>query len=72
MTDMKDIKIDGDYITLHALLKLSGLCSTGGEAKIHIDQSEVLVNGEVCLQRAKKIREGYTVSFDGVTLLVKR
>ena len=32
--------------------------STGGQAKIFIQNSEVSVNGEICLQRGKKLRRG--------------
>ena len=51
------IKIDSEFIRLQDLLKLSGLCATGGMAKIVIQNGEVLVNGEVCLMRGKKLRQ---------------
>jgi len=50
--------IDTEFIKLDSLLKLSGMVSTGGEAKILIQEGEVLVNEEPCLQRGKKIRPG--------------
>ena len=52
------------------VLKLSGLAETGGEAKLMVADGEVLVNGEVCTQRGKKLRPGDTVSFGGETLEV--
>ena len=43
---------------------------TGGESKIVIQNGDVLVNGEVCTMRGKKIRPGDTVAFDGKELTV--
>ena len=51
-------KLDGDFIKLESLLKCNGLVSTGGQAKIFIQNSEVYVNNEICLQRGKKLRKG--------------
>lgn len=55
------ITITGEFIKLDALLKFANLVYSGGEAKIHIAQGTVLVNGEVCTMRGKKIRKGDTV-----------
>ena len=65
------ISIETEYIKLDSLLKLSGLCEPGGEAKIVINEGLVSVNGEVCPMRGKKIRPGDRVSFDGVLLEVE-
>ena len=65
------IKIDSEYIRLQDLLKLSGLCSTGGMAKIVIQNGEVKVNGEVCTMRGKKMRAGDTAEYDGVSVTVE-
>ena len=51
-------KLDGDFIKLESLLKAKGLVSTGGQAKVFIQNGEVGVNGEICLQRGKKLRVG--------------
>ncbi|MBE6856719.1 MAG: RNA-binding S4 domain-containing protein [Ruminococcus sp.] len=59
------ISITTEFIKLDALLKFSGLAETGGEAKILIQNGEVLVNGEVCTMRGKKIRSGDKVSVFG-------
>ena len=47
-----------DYIKLDSLLKLAGGAVTGGQAKLLVQSGQVLVNGEVCTQRGKKIRPG--------------
>jgi len=52
------IKINTEFIKLEQFLKLSGAVSTGGQAKILITGGSVLVNGEVCLQRGKKLYGG--------------
>ena len=67
---MDRIEIHSEFIKLDAFLKLSGLAETGGEAKLMVADGEVLVNGEVCTQRGKKLRPGDTVSFGGETLEV--
>ena len=67
---MDKIGIHSEFIKLDAFLTLSGLADTGGEAKLMVADGEVLVNGEVCTQRGKKLRPGDTVSFGGETLEV--
>ncbi len=62
---MTEIKINTEFIKLDALLKFASLVSSGGEAKAIIQDGQVLVNGEVCTMRGKKIREGDTVSITG-------
>ena len=52
------IKINDEYIKLDSLLKFSGIAQTGGEAKLLIQNGQVLVNGEVCTMRGKKMRNG--------------
>ena len=61
---VEKIAIDSEFIRLQDLLKLSGACATGGMAKIVIQNGEVLVNGEVCLMRGKKLRPGDTAQYE--------
>lgn len=58
MIDMEMITITTEYIKLQDLLKLAAAAATGGEAKLLIQDGEVLVNGEVCTMRGKKLRPG--------------
>ena len=67
---MKNIVIHTEFIRLDALLKLAGLAETGGQAKSIVQQGEVLVNGETCTQRGKKIRPGDHVQWKGQILEV--
>ncbi|OOB77128.1 MAG: hypothetical protein BEN18_11355 [Epulopiscium sp. Nuni2H_MBin001] len=61
---MKKIKITTEYITLSELLKYAAFVNTGGEAKCVIKQGLVLVNGDICEMRGKKLRKGDTVQFN--------
>ena len=58
---MEMITITTEYIKLQDLLKLAAVTATGGEAKLLIQDGEVLVNGEVCTRRGKKLRPGDVV-----------
>lgn len=59
---MTEIEIYSEYIKLDAFLKFCGAVGTGGEAKLRIAAGEVKVNGEVCTQRGKKLRDGDRVT----------
>lgn len=56
-------KIQGQFIELAQLLKVCGLCETGGHAKLIIKSGEVQVDGQVELRRGCKIRPGQTVRY---------
>ena len=52
----------GEHITLDALMKATGLASSGGHAKVRIASGEVRVNGEAELRRGRKLRAGDEVT----------
>lgn len=62
---MKEIKIDTEFIKLDSFLKWAAIVSSGAEAKIVVQNGEVLVNGEICTQRGKKLRTNDCVTFEG-------
>jgi ribosome-associated protein len=62
---METILIQTEYIKLQDLLKFAAIASTGGEAKLMVQEGEVRVNGEVCTMRGKKIRPGDDVLVGG-------
>ena len=68
---VEKITIDREFIRLQDLLKLSGMCSTGGMAKVVIQNGEVLVNGEVCTMRGKKLRTGDRAQYDNIVIEVE-
>lgn len=66
------IKITTEFIKLEGLLKFAAVVATGGEAKNVIQEGYVLVNGEVCTMRGKKIRPGDRVELgDEICLVVE-
>lgn len=67
---VRRIRIAGEYIRLDALLKHSSLVSTGGEAKVVIQGGDVFVDGEICVQRGRKITPGNVVRYLDDTLIV--
>ncbi len=62
---MDNIKLREEYIKLGQAMKAARLVSSGVEAKMMILDGKVKVNGEVCLQRGKKLVGGDTFEFDG-------
>lgn len=63
--EYKKILIKEEYIKLDSALKLAGLVSTGGHAKVVIQGGEVRVNDTVCTMRGKKLHSGDKVTFNG-------
>lgn len=54
-----------ETIKLDQFLKLMGVVSTGGQAKMLIQAGEVLVNGEVETRRGRKLVVGDRISTMG-------
>lgn len=71
MSEEINFKLNGgEFIELKNLLKVTGLCGSGGAAKIAIEQEEVQVDGLVETRKACKIRAGQTVEFEHNTIKV--
>ena len=58
------MSIKEDFIRLDSAMKLANLVSTGGHAKIVIQNGEVSVNNEICTMRGKKLYKGDRVEFE--------
>ena len=58
------IQIHSEFIKLQDLLKFAGAVETGGDAKLIIQEGRVVVNGEVCTMRGKKMRPGDRAAID--------
>ena len=67
---MIDFELRGEYITLDALLKATGLASSGGVAKRMVAEGLVQVDGQDELRKTCKIRTGQVVSLTGVRIRV--
>jgi ribosome-associated protein len=69
---MIEFELDGhDYIELHSLLKVTGLCESGGVAKLLISDGLVQVDGAVETRKRCKIRTGQIVNFDSQQITVR-
>ena len=69
---MKEIefKLIGDYVELNQLLKLAGVCASGGAGKLLVASGEVSVDDQVELRKTCKIRTGQVVRVDDVRIRV--
>ncbi len=64
------VSISTEFIKLQDAMKYANIVYSGGEAKSLIQEGEVLVNGEVCTMRGKKLYNGDTFSFQDQTYLI--
>lgn len=60
---MHIVELQKEPVELYKILKFEGLASSGAEAKLVIDDGQVQVNGQVEIQRRKKIMGGDTITF---------
>lgn len=65
-----EFELDRDHVELNQLLKLVGLCDSGGAGKAIVASGAVSVDGEVELRKTCKIRAGQRVVVDDVEILV--
>jgi len=67
---MRDVAIRGGMIRLGQLLKLAGVVDTGGELKVLLAETDVLVNGELEDRRGRQLHDGDVVTVAGDELRV--
>lgn len=65
------IKEGEDYLTLNVLLKITGIISTGGQAKYYLQENEVYVNDILENRRGRKLYPGDLVKVEGVIYKVQ-
>jgi ribosome-associated protein len=63
-------ELDREFVELNQLLKLVGLCDSGGAGKALVASGAVSVDGAVERRRTCKIRAGQRVVAGGVEILV--
>ena len=70
---MRLIEFDlrGEYITLDALLKATGLAGSGGGAKVLVAEGRVQVDGREERRKTCKIRAGQVVAVAGTRIRVR-
>ncbi|HEY4559954.1 MAG TPA: RNA-binding S4 domain-containing protein, partial [Lysobacter sp.] len=56
-----EFDLEGEYVELNQLLKLAGLCDSGGAGKQIVASGAVSVDGNVELRKTAKIRAGQVV-----------
>ncbi len=69
---MEIIKLRDDYIKLGQAIKAANLVGSGVEAKFVIQDGLVKVNGQVEVQRGKKLVDGDIVEFEGYTIKIEK
>jgi ribosome-associated protein len=69
--DTIDFDLDREFVELNQLLKLTGLCDSGGMGKAIVASGAVTVDGEVELRKTCKIRAGQVVRLDEVEIRVR-
>jgi ribosome-associated protein len=69
---MEEFRLEeNEFIELNRLLKVTGLCDSGGMAKAVIAGGRVKVDGNVELRKRCKIRRGQVVEFEGHEITVR-
>jgi ribosome-associated protein len=63
-------ELAGEFVELNQLLKLSGLCDSGGAGKNLVASGVVAVDGKKELRKTAKIRAGQTVRLGEVRITV--
>jgi ribosome-associated protein len=62
---VRDVAISGAMIRLGQLLKLAGVVDSGGELKVLLAETDVLVNGELEDRRGRQLHDGDVVTVAG-------
>ena len=65
-----DFELIGDYVELNMLLKLTGLCDSGGAGKRLVADGAVKVDGITELRKTCKLRAGQIVALGDTTIHV--
>lgn len=63
--------LDGEYVEVNQLLKLVGLCDSGGAGKVIVAGGAVKVDGKQELRKTAKIRAGQVVTLGDVSIKVQ-
>jgi len=62
--------LNDEYIELNQLLKLAGICDSGGAGKALVASGSVSVDGNVELRKTCKVRAGQVVTVGETTITV--
>jgi len=67
-----EFQLNGEYVELNQLLKMAGLCDSGGAGKALVAEGVVSVDGQVELRKTAKIRAGSIVSLGDARICVTK
>jgi ribosome-associated protein len=65
-----EFSLTGEFVELNKLLKLTGVCDSGGAGKILVAAGGVSVDGKVELRKTCKIHAGQVVGLGDVLISV--
>ena len=65
-----EFKLNGEFIELNQLLKMVGVCDSGGAGKILVAEGAVSVDGHIELRKTCKIRAGSVVTLGDIRITV--
>ncbi|MBY0572780.1 MAG: RNA-binding S4 domain-containing protein [Undibacterium sp.] len=71
MKQKVSFSVEGEYVELNQLLKLVGLCESGGAGKVLVAGGQVKVDGKTELRKTAKIRPGQIVRLGEVEIAVQ-
>ena len=65
-----EFQLRGEFVELNQLLKLTGVCDSGGAGKALVAEGVVVVDGKVESRKTAKIRAGQVVTLGDVRITV--
>ncbi len=65
-----EFELNDEYVELNQLLKLVGVCDSGGAGKMIVASGKVKVAGQIELRKTCKIRSGQVVALGDVRIKV--
>jgi ribosome-associated protein len=66
-----EFTLNGEFVELNQLLKLVGICDSGGAGKMLVAAGGVSVDGVAELRKTAKIRAGQVVTLGDLRIVVK-
>ncbi|MGB9151035.1 MAG: RNA-binding S4 domain-containing protein [Burkholderiales bacterium] len=63
-------RLNSEFVELNQLLKLVGVCDSGGAGKVIVASGDVHVDGKQELRKTAKIRAGQTVLIGNIEISV--
>jgi ribosome-associated protein len=66
-----EFELNDEFVELNQLLKLVGICDSGGAGKVLVASGKVKVDGQIELRKTCKIRAGQVVALGDVRIKVR-